>query len=89
MCMTQIQEIKAVVEKNVIKEALLKKLEGDIIVAETDLKIFLTKPVAVAEHIDYITTAERKLEALTTARDKLNTLTWVHLGAVKGLKSEI
>ena len=53
------------------------------------LKIFLTKPVAVAEHIDYITTAERKLEALTTARDKLNTLTWVHLGAVKGLKSEI
>ena len=43
-----------------IKEALIKKLEGDIEVAKTDLKTFLDKPIGVAEHIDYVETAEKK-----------------------------
>ena len=37
-----------------IKEALLKKLEGDIAVAEADLRTFLAQPIGVAEHIDYV-----------------------------------
>jgi len=57
-----------------IKEALLKKLEGDVAVAEADLKTFLEKPIGVAEHIDYVVTAEKKLEALAHARDKLSSL---------------
>ena len=40
-----------------IKEALIKKLEGDIAVAKADLKTFLEKPIGVAEHIDYVITA--------------------------------
>ena len=55
-----------------IKEALVKKLEGDIEVAKADLKVFLEKPIGVAEHIDYVITAEKKLEALANAEDKLN-----------------
>ena len=57
-----------------IKEALIKKLEGEIEVAKTDLKIFLANPIGVAEHIDYVITAEKKLEALAHAEDKLDSL---------------
>ena len=58
-----------------IKEALIKKLEGDIEVAKADLRIFLDQPIGVAEHIDYVITAEKKLEALAHAQDKLESLT--------------
>ena len=57
-----------------IKEALIKKLEGDIEVAKADLRTFLDKPIGVAEHIDYVVTAEKKLETLAHAEDKLNSL---------------
>ena len=57
-----------------IKDALLKKLEGDVEVAKADLKTFLDKPIGVAEHIDYVITAEKKLEALAHAEDKLESL---------------
>lgn len=57
-----------------IKEALRKKLEGDIEVAKADLKTFLAEPIGVAEHIDYVITAEKKLEALAHAKDKLESL---------------
>ena len=57
-----------------IKEALRKKLEGDIEVARVDLVTFLREPIGVAEHIDYVITAEKKLEALAHAEDKLESL---------------
>ena len=57
-----------------IKEALIKKLEGDVAVAETDLRTFLAQPIGVAEHIDYVVTAEKKLEAVAHAQDKLSSL---------------
>ena len=57
-----------------IKDALQKKLEGDIGVAETNLKIFCERQVGVAEHIDYVITAEKKLDTLAHAEDKLESL---------------
>jgi hypothetical protein len=57
-----------------IKEALIKKLEGDVESARVDLVTFLHNPIGVAEHIDYVATAEKKLEALATAQDKLHSL---------------
>ncbi len=57
-----------------IKDALIKKLEGDVEVAKADLRTFLEKPIGVAEHIDYVVTAEKKLEALAHAEDKLGSL---------------
>ena len=57
-----------------IKQALIKKLEGDVEVAKVDLKIFLEKQIGVAEHIDYVATAEKKLDTLATALDKLEAL---------------
>ena len=58
-----------------IKKALIKKLEGDIEVAKADLITFMAQPMGVAEHIDYVVTAEKKLEALAHAEDKLESLT--------------
>ena len=57
-----------------IREALVKKLEGDVAVAESDLRTFLAQPIGVAEHIDYVATAEKKLETLAHAKDKLSSL---------------
>ena len=57
-----------------IKEALIKKLEGEVAMAKADLVTFMEQPIGVAEHIDYVATAEKKLEALATAQDKLNSL---------------
>ena len=57
-----------------IREALIKKLEGDIEVAKTDLRTFLANPIGVAEHIDYVDTAEKKLDKLADAEDKLESL---------------
>ena len=57
-----------------IKEALIKKLEGDVEVAKADLKTFLDKPIGVAEHIDYVETAEKKIDKLADAEDKLSSL---------------
>ena len=37
-----------------IKEALIKKLEGDVAAAEADLRVFLADPKGVAEHIDFV-----------------------------------
>ena len=61
-------------KKTMIKEALVKKLQGEIEVAKADLKTFLSNPIGVAEHIDYVITAEKKLEALAHAEDKLESL---------------
>ena len=57
-----------------IKEALIKKLEGDVETAKADLRTFLANPIGVAEHIDYVVTAEKKLELLADAQDKLEAL---------------
>ena len=57
-----------------IKDALKIKLEGDVESARVDLVTFLNNPIGVAEHIDYVATAEKKLDALAHAEDKLESL---------------
>ncbi len=57
-----------------IKDALIKKLEGDVALSEANLRTFLEKPIGVAEHIDYVETAEKELIKLADAKDKLEAL---------------
>ena len=57
-----------------ITNPLKKKLEAEIELARSDLEVFLNNPIGVAEHIDYVATAEKKLEHLAHAEDKLETL---------------
>jgi hypothetical protein len=53
-----------------IKKALIKKLEGQVAVAAADLAIFLDKPQGVAEHIDYVVTAEKKIRRAIISKRK-------------------
>ena len=57
-----------------ITNALKKKLEAEVELARSDLEVFLNNPIGVAEHIDYVATADKKLEHLAHAEDKLETL---------------
>tara|TARA_B100001057_G_C22379366_1_gene767817 strand:+ start:195 stop:380 length:186 start_codon:yes stop_codon:yes gene_type:complete len=57
-----------------IKQALISKLEGEVAMHRADLRKFFTSQTGVAEHIDFVATAEKKLESLTTAEDKLERL---------------
>ena len=57
-----------------IKEALIKKVEADIEMGKAELRTFFDNPSGVAEHIDYVAPAEKKLEALAHAEDKLESL---------------
>jgi|TARA_Y100000289_G_scaffold54636_1_gene57188 hypothetical protein len=57
-----------------IKEALRLKLQGEIESHKTNLRTFLAEPKGVAEHIDFVETAEKELEKLAHAKDKLEAL---------------
>ena len=58
-----------------IREALIKKLEGDIAKIEANIVTYLSNPVStVAEHIDYISPIEKELEKLSAATGKLVSL---------------
>ena len=57
-----------------IKDALIKKIEADIEMGKAELKTFFDNPQGVAEHIDYIETVEKKVEALAKAQSKYKTL---------------
>jgi hypothetical protein len=41
---------------------------------KAELRTFFENPQGVAEHIDYITTVEKKVEALALAQSKYKTL---------------
>ena len=70
----EVQDFLMVLNLNFDYMNTIKKLEGDIEVAKVDLRTFLANPIGVAEHIDYVITAEKKLEALAHAEDKLESL---------------
>ncbi len=58
-----------------IKEALIKKLEGEVIVTAANIGTFLKSPTrAIPDHIDYVGTVEKELEKLSKAKGKLETL---------------
>ena len=58
-----------------IKDALIKKLEGDIAKHEANIATSLSKLVStVAEHIDYVSPIEKELEKLSAAKGKLVSL---------------
>ena len=57
-----------------IKDALIKKVEADIEMGKAELRTFFKNPQGVAEHIDYVDTAEKKTAKLAEAKDKLEAI---------------
>ena len=58
-----------------IREALIKKLEGEVAKYEANIATYLTSPIStIADHIDHVGTVEKELERLSAAKGKLVSL---------------
>ena len=58
-----------------IKDALIKKLEGEVNQIETNIKIYLSSPTqTIEDNIDYAGTVEKELERLSSTKGKLVSL---------------
>tara|TARA_Y100001937_G_C7079802_1_gene312376 strand:+ start:397 stop:606 length:210 start_codon:yes stop_codon:yes gene_type:complete len=60
--------------RQLIVDALEDRYNADISEAEVTLKIYLEKPVAIGEHPQHVEEANKLIEKITTAEDKLRTL---------------
>ncbi len=64
-----------------IREALIKKLEGEVAALEADINTFLISPTqAVPDHINYVGTVEKKLGELSNVKGKLVSLKRIKSG---------
>jgi len=60
--------------RRLILEALEDRYNAQISEAEATLKIYLEKPVAIGEHPQHVDEADKLLEKISTAEEKLRTL---------------
>tara|TARA_Y100000996_G_C22539499_1_gene649481 strand:+ start:419 stop:640 length:222 start_codon:yes stop_codon:yes gene_type:complete len=64
---------------NLIRKELFKSLESkylsEIQGGKSTLMIYFNNPVAIGEHPQHLEEMDKKLEEITEAEDKLNTLT--------------
>ena len=55
-------------------EALIKKLEGDIAVAEANINVYLNQSVGIGEHSDIVETIEKEVTKIAEADEKIQTI---------------
>jgi uncharacterized protein (DUF342 family) len=60
--------------KRLILDALEDRYNAQISEAEATLKIYLEKPVAIGEHPQHVDEADKLVEKISTAEEKLRTL---------------
>jgi|TARA_R100001460_G_scaffold6207_1_gene16373 ribosomal protein L10 len=61
--------------RTLIIQALEDKYNADISEAEATLKIYLEKPVAIGEHPQHVQEADKLVEKIANAQEKLEILT--------------
>ena len=59
---------------NPLLEALRKKYEGEIAVANANINVYVTNPVGIGEHPNLVAAVDSEVEKLADATDKLNVL---------------
>jgi hypothetical protein len=52
-------------------KALIKKLEGEIAVAEANVSVYLNNPAGIGEHSDIVESIENEIGKMAEAKDKL------------------
>ena len=68
-------ETEITINRIMIREALIKKLEGEVAKHEANITTYLTNPIStIADHIDHVGTVEKELDKLSSAKGKLVTL---------------
>ncbi len=56
---------------NMLMEALVKKLEGEIAVAKANVEVYLNSSVGIGEHPDIVEAIETQVSKIAEAEDKL------------------
>ena len=51
--------------------ALIKKLEGEIAVAEANVRVYLNNPAGIGEHSDIVESIEKEVGKMAEAQDKI------------------
>ena len=51
--------------------ALIKRLEGDIAVAEANVSVYLNNPAGIGEHSDIVESIEKEIGKMAEAQDKI------------------
>ena len=57
---------------NYLIEALVKKLEGEIAVAQANILVYQKNPAGIGEHSDIVEAIEVQIGKIAEAEDKLN-----------------
>lgn len=52
-------------------KALIKKLEGEIAVAEANVSVYLNNPAGIGEHSDIVESIENEIGKMAEAQDKI------------------
>ncbi|MDC6463696.1 hypothetical protein PQZ07_00190 [bacterium] len=52
-------------------KALIKKLEGEVAVAEANVSVYLNNPAGIGEHSDIVESIEKEVGKMAEAKDKL------------------
>ena len=71
---TDVQEKGTFRFRKLILEALEDRYNSQISEAEATLKIYLEKPVAIGEHPQHVDEADKLIEKIATAEEKLRVL---------------
>lgn len=51
--------------------ALIKKLEGEIAVAQANVSVYLNNPAGIGEHSDIVESIEKEIGKMAEAQDKI------------------
>lgn len=55
-------------------DALIKKLEGEIAVAQANVEVYLSQSVGIGEHPDVVEAIETQIEKIAAADEKIETI---------------
>jgi ribosomal protein L7/L12 len=59
---------------NYLLEALIKKLEGDMHVAQANIMVYVRSPAGIGEHTDIVESIEKEVAKLADAADKIEAI---------------
>jgi ribosomal protein L7/L12 len=59
---------------NTLLTALIKKLEGEIAVAEANVMVYLNQAVGIGEHPDVVEAIETQIEKIAAADEKIESI---------------
>ena len=55
-------------------EALQKKYEAEVAMAEANINVYIKNPAGIGEHPEIVEAVDKQIEKLSTAQEKLDTV---------------